>query len=221
MVLILENAVQISTHQKDYLGIKAGRRKAAITRIQKKKSKKKGKFGRGRTIPKISRELACILDMCHECTNRFQCPGAVSSAYSTATLTTYSGAKFPAPSIDLIFILWVVVSWLDPLDVLSILSQIMSVLCLVAPDGTLWMYSGADGLIALLGANDGHCYQCAALPAVLRSCRTASPQRKHYLHWGHHSSLLVFLWEAACCCHSLFIWEVNFFISVFKVAKFV
>lgn len=32
------------------------------------------------------------------------------------------------------------------------------------------MYSGADGLIALLGANDGHCYQSA----MLRPCRTAS-----------------------------------------------
>lgn len=59
--------------------------------------------------------------------------------------------------------------------ILSVLtSEAVSVLCLAAPDGSLWMYSGADGLIAMLGANDGHCYKPVALPTVFQPWKTAS-----------------------------------------------
>lgn len=57
---------------------------------------------------------------------------------------------------------------------LYLASEPISVLCLAAPDGTLWMYSGADGLFVLLGADDECGYQPPALPTVLRPCRTAS-----------------------------------------------
>lgn len=92
---------------------------------------------------------------------------------------------------------------------LYLASEAVSVPYLGGPNGILWMYSGADGLIAMLGANDGHCNQPAALPTVLRPCRTAP----------HRDSTTCFrVTMAPCQCYlrkqpadaSHFIWELDF-----------
>lgn len=46
---------------------------------------------------------------------------------------------------------------------LYLVSEPISVLCLAARDGTLWMYFGADGLFVLLGADDECGYQLRPL----------------------------------------------------------